>query len=148
MTKCVKFDAKPARLLTLARFVTNVVTKRVERSTRCKFGHSFARNTITSFSFPRQVVCLCHVCARSRVCVGVLKRTCFCAHECVCVPERTCLRTHMCVDMHLSVAARTRTRVCCCVLCLWSLPQSALNWTSVLLWVDYEATAACSSVSY
>ena len=58
------------------------------------------------------------------------------AHECVCVCP--CAR----VDVHLSVAAG-----CCCVLCLLSPPQSALNWNSVLLWVDYEATAARSSVS-
>ena len=35
--------------------------------------------------------------------------------------------------------------IMCCV--LLSTRQSVLNWNSVLLWVDYKATATCSSVS-
>ena len=114
---------------TACTFCHNVVTKCAERSTRCTFCHSFTSNTITCFPF--LIVCVyvrvC-VCARAHVCVFVCAR----ANVCVCV----------CVDVHLSVAARVFV-----ALCLLSPPQSALNWNSVLLWVDHKATAARSSVS-
>ena len=102
---------------TLSHFM---VTKHAEKSTRCTFYHPFASNTINRSFFPSM-----------------------CVRMCVFVP--VCL----CFDVHLSVAARMCPRVCCGVLCyvLLSPPQSVLNWNSVLLWVDYEATAARSSVS-
>ena len=107
---------------------------------------SLLRQQHCNLSFPFLVVCVCVclcVCVRSRVCV------CVCQHARVFV--RTSMRAHVCmcvcVDVHLSVTARTHMCVVCIVLCLLSPPQSALNWNSVLLWVDYEATAARSSVS-
>ena len=54
-----------------------------------------------------------------------------------------CTRAHVCVCwcafVHGSMRAHPRV--------LLSPPQSALNWNSVLLWEEYEATAAHSSAS-
>ena len=69
------------------------------------------------------------------------------AHTSACARVCMCVCVCVCVDVHLSVAARPR--VCCCVLCWVYYPRlsAALNWNYVLLWVDYEATGARSSVS-
>ena len=60
-----------------------------------------------------------------------------------CVLLRTCM--HACVLMCVCPWPHVWCGVLYCV--LLSPPQSVINWNSVLLWVDYEATAAHSSVS-
>ena len=58
-------------------------------------------------------------------------------------PQCACV----CVDVNCPWQ-RERVRVCVVVYCVVLSPsQSVLNWNSVLLWTDYEATAARSSVS-
>ena len=91
---------------------------------------SLLRQQHYNLSFPSCIVCVCvYVCMHLSVCA--------CAQVCVCT----------CVCVCICPWQRARPRVCCCVLCLLSLPQSALKWNSVLLWVDYGTTAAHSSVS-
>ena len=112
------FYVVAARFVTTACFVTKV-TKRVkfaERSTHCTFCHAFARNTIIGLS----LLWIC-VCAHARVCL--------------CVPARTCVGRAF-------VRGSARARAPVCVVCLLSPPQSALDRNSVLLRVDYRATAA------
>ena len=98
---------------------------------------SLLRQQNYNLSFPFLVECVClFVCARVHVCLRARVRAhvCVCVCVCVCAFVRGSMRVPMCVLL-------------CIVLCLLSLHQSALNWNSVLLWVDYEATAASSSVS-
>ena len=94
--------------------------------------HSFASNIITSLFLSSLCVCVCVWSvvggtfarterARTRVCVCV----------CVCV----------CADVHLSVAARARPPVCCCVLCLLSPPQSA--YTEILYCFEQTTRLYC-----
>ena len=100
-TFCVKFDAQPARFVS----------------------HSFASNIITSLFLSSLCVCVRVVGGRWHVCAHGARahaRACVCVCVCVCV----------CADVHLSVAARARPPVCCCVLCLLSPPQSA--YTEIL----------------
>ena len=99
-------------------------------------------------SFPSLVLGVCV--RRAHVSVCVCPRAGVCAHACVCV----CVRARPCGCVPVRVCAfvrgSARAPACvllCIVLCLLSPPQAALNWNSVLLRVDYEATAARSSVS-
>ena len=119
-------------------FYHYVVAKHDDRSTRCTFCHSFASSTIICLSLLSCCLCVC-VCARARacarVCLCVSAHVCLCARArarvfvcmcvCVCVSAcvRVCVCVCVCVDVHLSVAARARPPVCCCVLCCVYYPR-------------------------
>ena len=105
------------------RFCHHVVTNCAKRFTCCMICLSFASTIIICFPIPMMCVCVC---------------VCVCAyfmHMCVYVERE---RGKEWAHVHVSEC------VCCVLL---SMRQSVLNWNSVLLWVDYKAAAACSSVS-
>ena len=91
-----------------------------------------------------QWACL-RVCARARVyvyeCVPAAR-----ARMCVSAPVCVCVFVCVCVCSYPWQCAHAAANVLwCCV--LLSPPQSVLNWNSVLVWADFESTAASSSLS-
>ena len=67
-----------------------------------------------------------------------------CTHCLHVLPHRQ-ISVYELISHNKQIASCLSLVIMCCV--LLSTRQSVLNWNSVLLWVDYKATATCSSVS-